>query len=109
MIQSLPPLAAARLFFPPAGICRVPGWQVLFSRLFRSRSRLPYSTSYLATSSVPTEFSGVVSWPKLGTSTRSGKKLWNSYFKLTSQIYPCLFRLMGSYPCTRCGKKLWNS
>ncbi|RPA95093.1 hypothetical protein L873DRAFT_1813248 [Choiromyces venosus 120613-1] len=26
--------------------------------------------------------------------TWSGKKLWNSYFRLTSQIYPCLFRLM---------------
>jgi len=26
--------------------------------------------------------------------TRSRKKLWKSYLGLTSQIYPCLFRLM---------------
>ena len=32
--------------------------------------------------------------------TISGKKLWNSYLRLTSQIDPCPFRLTGSYPCT---------
>jgi len=32
--------------------------------------------------------------------TRSGKKLWNSCLRLTSQIHPCLFRLMGSNTCT---------
>ena len=31
---------------------------------------------------------------------RTGKKLWNSYLRLTSQTYPCPFRLTGSYPCT---------
>ena len=31
--------------------------------------------------------------------TGSGKQLWNSYSRLSSQIYPCLFRLIGSYPC----------
>ena len=30
---------------------------------------------------------------------RSGKRLWHSYLRLTSQIYPCQFLLMDSYPC----------
>jgi len=37
--------------------------------------------------------------PPLQVSTRSDKKLWNSYSRLTSQIYPCLFQLIRSYPC----------
>jgi len=32
--------------------------------------------------------------------TRSGKKLWNNCLRSTSQIHPCLFRLMGSNTCT---------
>ena len=33
--------------------------------------------------------------------TRSGERLWNSYLGLTRSIlYPCLFWLMGPYPCT---------
>lgn len=29
----------------------------------------------------------------------SEKKQWNSYLRLTSQIYPYLFQLIGSYLC----------
>ena len=29
--------------------------------------------------------------------TMLDKKLWNSYSRLTGQIYPCLLRLIGSY------------
>ena len=32
--------------------------------------------------------------------TRTGKKLWNRYLRLTCHIYSCLFLLTSSHPCT---------
>ncbi|RPA98676.1 hypothetical protein L873DRAFT_1004087 [Choiromyces venosus 120613-1] len=68
----------------------------------RGREKEGSRWQWKATNSFRQPFSSFSLFSTVGqlVCTRSGKKLWNSYFRLTSQIYPCLLRLMGSFPCT---------
>lgn len=64
------------------------------------RTTKPWLPTLPRVTGEPLECSDTVHFRASLSDTKPGKKLWNDCLESTSQIYPCLFLLIVSRPCS---------